>query len=51
MEKRDYSVVSIKYIRGNFNIDSEGKDAWKHSKAGSNLMFFHLVGNLLLKKV
>ncbi|MBS3781995.1 MAG: molybdopterin-guanine dinucleotide biosynthesis protein B [Candidatus Thermoplasmatota archaeon] len=40
LKERDYSVASVKHTRGDFSIDSEGKDTWRHSKAGSELVVF-----------
>ncbi len=40
LKERKHSVVSIKHTRGHFNMDSEGKDTWRHSKAGSELVVF-----------
>jgi len=40
LKGRNYNVASIKHTRGEFSIDSEGKDTWKHSKAGSELVVF-----------
>jgi len=40
LKEKDYSVASVKHTRGDFSIDSEGKDTWRHSKAGSELVVF-----------
>lgn len=40
LKEREHSVVSVKHTRGHFSIDSEGKDTWRHSKAGSELVVF-----------
>lgn len=40
LKERDYSVASVKHTKGDFSIDSEGKDTWRHSKAGSELVVF-----------
>ncbi|MFP4000616.1 MAG: molybdopterin-guanine dinucleotide biosynthesis protein B [Thermoplasmata archaeon] len=35
-----YDVATIKHTRGDFSIDTEDKDTWKHSKAGAELVVF-----------
>lgn len=35
-----YNVASVKVTDKNIGIDSEGKDTWKHSQAGANLVVF-----------
>lgn len=40
LKKRDCNVASVKHTRGDFNIDSEEKDTWRHSKAGADLVVF-----------
>jgi molybdopterin-guanine dinucleotide biosynthesis adapter protein len=34
--KRGYRVATIKHNLHGFNIDHEGKDSWRHKKAGAN---------------
>jgi len=47
-----YKVASIKHTRGDFSIDSEGKDTWRHSEAGADLVVFSTPNesDLLLKR-
>jgi molybdopterin-guanine dinucleotide biosynthesis protein B len=33
--RRGYRVATIKHARHGFNIDREGKDSWRHKKAGA----------------
>ena len=33
--RRGYRVATIKHHRGNFEIDHEGKDSWRHKEAGA----------------
>ncbi len=40
LDERGYEVGSIKHTRGDFSIDSEGKDTWHHAEAGSKLVGF-----------
>lgn len=40
LKKRDYNVASVKHTRGDFTVDSEEKDTWRHSKAGADLVVF-----------
>ncbi len=40
LEGKDYRVATVKHSRGNFTLDSEGKDTWRHSEAGSELVVF-----------
>lgn len=35
LKKRGYRIASIKHSHHNVNIDKEGKDSWKHKKAGA----------------
>jgi len=52
LKERDYRVASVKHTRGDFRIDSKGKDTWRHSKAGSKLVVFSTPNetDFLLKK-
>ncbi|MEF8832242.1 MAG: molybdopterin-guanine dinucleotide biosynthesis protein B [Candidatus Thermoplasmatota archaeon] len=52
LKERNYSVASIKHTRGDFSIDSKGKDTWRHSKAGSELVVFSTLeeSDFLLKE-
>jgi len=34
--KRGYRVATIKHNMHGFDIDHEGKDSWRHKKAGAN---------------
>ncbi len=40
LKERNYSVATVKHTRGDFTLDSEGKDTWRHSQAGSELVVF-----------
>ena len=40
LTKEGYKVASVKISNKKVSIDSEGKDTWKHSSAGSNLVVF-----------
>lgn len=36
--KRDYKVATVKHVsQKNFTIDTEGKDTWRHMKAGATI--------------
>jgi molybdopterin-guanine dinucleotide biosynthesis protein B len=35
--KRGYRVATIKHNMHGFDIDHEGKDSWRHKKAGANI--------------
>ncbi len=35
-----YDVATIKHTRGDFTIDSEDKDTWRHAEAGAGLVIF-----------
>lgn len=39
-----FRVATLKHTRGNYHIDQEGKDTWKHAKAGSSLVVFATPG-------
>lgn len=42
LEERNYRVATVKYIHEKgFSIDTEGKDTWRHSKAGSEVVVAH----------
>lgn len=42
LTEKGYHVGSVKNIHSpNFTIDSEGKDTWKHAKAGSEIVVAH----------
>ena len=42
LKEKGYKVGSVKYIHEkNFTIDTEGKDTWKHSKAGTEVVVAH----------
>lgn len=36
LKKRGYSVATIKHTTHDFEVDTEGKDSWKHAQAGSD---------------
>jgi len=40
LSKEGFNVASVKISDKEITIDSEGKDTWKHSKAGSQLVVF-----------
>lgn len=40
LTKKDYRVATIKHSRGNYTLDKEGKDTWRHGKAGAELTVF-----------
>ncbi len=52
LKRLGYRVASIKHTRGDFSIDSEGKDTWRHSEAGADLVVFSTPNesDLLLKR-
>ncbi len=35
---RGYSVATIKHIPREFSVDAEGKDTWRHKKAGAGIV-------------
>lgn len=39
LKKRGYSVATIKHDVHGFDIDKEGKDTWRHRKAGAETVF------------
>ena len=40
LTKEKYNVASVKTTDKNIGIDSEGKDTWKHTSAGAQLVVF-----------
>ena len=36
LKGRGYSVATVKHSAGGFDLDTEGKDTWRHAKAGSD---------------
>lgn len=40
LNERGFRVASIKHTRGEFSLDKEGKDTWRHRKAGAVLTVF-----------
>lgn len=40
LDSADYKVASIKHTTGDYSIDKEDTDTWKHAKAGSELVVF-----------
>jgi len=40
LTKEGYKVSSVKISNKKISIDSKGKDTWKHTSAGSNLVVF-----------
>ncbi len=40
LTERGYDIATIKHTRGEFSIDEEGKDTWRHSEAGAELVVF-----------
>lgn len=40
LTKRGHDVVTIKHTKGEFGIDEEKKDTWRHAKAGAELVIF-----------
>ena len=40
LDSADYKVASIKHTTGEYSIDKEDTDTWKHAKAGSELVVF-----------
>ncbi|NIQ07733.1 MAG: molybdopterin-guanine dinucleotide biosynthesis protein B [Candidatus Korarchaeota archaeon] len=40
LNEKGYKVATIKHTRGKFSLDEEGKDTWRHRKAGSTLAVF-----------
>ncbi|PIP08805.1 MAG: molybdopterin-guanine dinucleotide biosynthesis protein B, partial [Syntrophobacteraceae bacterium CG23_combo_of_CG06-09_8_20_14_all_50_8] len=37
LKRRDYRVATIKHHGHGFDIDHEGKDSWRHKKAGARI--------------
>lgn len=37
LKKRGYRVATIKHNRHGFDVDHEGKDSWRHKKAGAQM--------------
>ena len=52
LSKEDFRIASVKTSDKKSGIDSEGKDTWKHSQAGSELVVFSTKNEVdfLLKK-
>lgn len=46
LKKRGYRIATIKHSHHNVDIDKEGKDSWKHRKAGSETVVL-LSGRLM----
>lgn len=40
LTSKGYEVASIKHTKGEYTIDQENTDTWKHSQAGSGLVVF-----------
>lgn len=40
LNKKGFKVASIKHTRGEFSLDEQGKDTWRHRKAGAELTVF-----------
>lgn len=40
LSERGYDTATIKHSKGDFTIDQEGKDTWRHAKAGAGLVIF-----------
>ncbi len=40
LSEKGYKVATIKHTREDFTLDEEGKDTWKHSGAGADLVVF-----------
>ncbi len=40
LKSKDYKVATLKHTTGDYSIDEEGKDTWRHKKAGSDLVIF-----------
>ena len=38
LRRRGYRVATIKHHRGEFQLDLEGKDSWRHARAGAELV-------------
>lgn len=38
LKNRKYKVATIKHHMGDFDIDQPGKDTWKHSQAGADVV-------------
>ncbi|MBS3817854.1 MAG: molybdopterin-guanine dinucleotide biosynthesis protein B [Candidatus Thermoplasmatota archaeon] len=40
LSDRGYEAATIKHSAGDFSLDREGKDTWRHSEAGAGLVVF-----------
>ncbi len=40
LKLKDYKVATLKHTKGDYSLDEEGKDTWRHKKAGSELVIF-----------
>ncbi|MFO8109934.1 MAG: molybdopterin-guanine dinucleotide biosynthesis protein B [Thermoplasmata archaeon] len=40
LTKRGYSIVSVKHTRGEYSVDRQGTDTWKHREAGAKSVVF-----------
>jgi len=40
LKERGHKVATIKHTRGDFSLDSEGKDTWRHAESGAELVVF-----------
>ncbi|MCF8057271.1 MAG: molybdopterin-guanine dinucleotide biosynthesis protein B [Desulfocapsa sp.] len=48
LNRRGYSVATLKHSKKGFDIDREGKDSWRHQKAGARLTALSSPGSLVL---
>jgi len=37
---KGYNIATIKHTTGDFTLDTEGKDTWRHAKSGAGLVVF-----------
>ncbi len=40
LSEKDYTVASVKHTSGEYSIDDQGTDTWKHAESGSETVVF-----------
>ncbi|MBN2038945.1 MAG: molybdopterin-guanine dinucleotide biosynthesis protein B [Spirochaetes bacterium] len=48
IKRRGYKVASVKHNQHGFDIDHEGKDSWRHRKAGTHTTVIYSMNQLAL---
>jgi molybdopterin-guanine dinucleotide biosynthesis protein MobB len=50
LKKRGYRIATVKHHVHNFDIDTEGKDSWKHARAGADTVVIASPGKVAMIK-